>query len=691
MGGTALWYTLAACSMAAAGVFLLMRRGRSEPARNAAVAVLVSAGWAGVLAFEAHETGFSAWAVYAADGLRVIAWYVALESLATQFSRGLRRTVLFLCLALAAGAGIGALWTTTPDPVFLQTLSALGVAGALAALSAAFHVWRHAIDDAARQVRWSVAGASAMFACDALSYAQGRAGGDETIAALRGIAVVLAAIPLLRSVWSLPAPEPRVFISRQFTYYASTLIALCLYLGFTAIAAWYARTHAGRLGVPLQAAVIIVSLGVLIGALLAEQPMRRLRVFISTHFYRNKFDYRVEWLRFVQTLSVGDSAEPRANAIQAVAQIFNAPSGLLLLRQVDSQEFRVQAAWPQGLPAGQALASFAGDAPVSATGPLAQFLATRQWVVDLREYGERRDTYGDLDLPAWLAPEGPWRLVVPLLVGDTLIGMMVLHAPPEPFRITFEDRDLLKTVGRHVALQIAQRNADEQLAESRQFDAYNRFAAFVMHDLKNSVAQLQLLVDNAQRHRHNPEFFDDAIGTIRNTAARMSGLIGQLQRRETQGTARVTELAPAVTAAVASSQVRKPAVTVTGSLGGLQVQADPERLAAVLEHAIRNAQEATPENGVVGVELQVSGPEDRREARVTVVDNGQGMDEDFVRHRLFRPFDSTKGVKGMGIGAYQVRQYARDLGGDVEVWSSPGEGTRFTIRLPEWPKTNQSC
>jgi len=689
MGGTVLWYALAACSMAATGIFLLMRRGQSEPARHASVAVLVSAGWAGVLALEAYEADFSPWAIYVADGLRVVAWYVALESLASQFSRGLRRTVLFLWLALAVGAGIGALWNTSLDPVYLQTLSALGVAGAIAALIAALLVWRHAIESAARKVRWSVAGASAMFVCDALTYAQGRAGGDETIAVLRGLAVVLAVVPLVRSVWRLPAPVPRVFISRQFTYYATTLIVLCLYLGSTALAAWYARTHGGKLGVPLQAAVIIVSLGVLISLLLAETPMRRLRVFISTHFYRNKYDYRIEWLRFVQTLSVGEGVDPRANAIRAVAQIFNAPGGLLLLQHVDSREFHLQAAWP--LTSNQASAAFADCTPVSASGSLARFLAERQWVVDLREYGSRRDLYGDLELPAWLPPLGPWRLVVPLLVGDALIGMMVLRSPPEPFGITFEDRDLLKTVGRHVALQIAQRNADEQLAESRQFDAYNRFAAFVMHDLKNSVAQLQLLVDNAQRHRHNPEFFDDAIGTIRNTAGRMSGLIEQLQRRETQGTARAVELVTAVNAAVTRSQARKPPVGISGSLGGLQVQADPDRLAAVIEHAIRNAQEATPETGAVSVELQATGEEDRREARIVVVDNGQGMDEDFVRHRLFRPFDSTKGVKGMGIGAYQVRQYARDLGGDVEVWSSPGKGTRFTIRLPEWPKTNRNC
>ena len=67
----------------------------------------------------------------------------------------------------------------------------------------------------------------------------------------------------------------------------------------------------------------------------------------------------------------------------------------------------------------------------------------------------------------------------------------MLYDPPPPFELTYEDRDLLKTVGRHVATQIAQQEADRQLAESRQFEAYNRLTAFMMHDLKNSVAQLQ--------------------------------------------------------------------------------------------------------------------------------------------------------------------------------------------------------
>jgi putative PEP-CTERM system histidine kinase len=205
-----------------------------------------------------------------------------------------------------------------------------------------------------------------------------------------------------------------------------------------------------------------------------------------------------------------------------------------------------------------------------------------------------------------------------------------------------------------------------------------------MHDLKNSVAQLQLLVANAARHRHNPVFVDDAIDTIRNTSERMTRLIEQLQRRDSQGTTRNVELAPILSAAVARSQSRAPQVAVSGSVDGSMVQADPERLAAVIEHVMRNAQEATRADGQVTVEVSAADGE----AQVTVVDDGQGMDETFLRERLFRPFDSTKGTKGMGIGAYQVREYVRSLGGDVDVWSQPAQGTRFCIRLPLCPKKN---
>ena len=67
---------------------------------------------------------------------------------------------------------------------------------------------------------------------------------------------------------------------------------------------------------------------------------------------------------------------------------------------------------------------------------------------------------------------------------------------------------------------------------------------------------------------------------------------------------------------------------------------------------------------------------------VEIEDSGSGMDDDFIRHRLFKPFDSTKGLTGMGIGVFESRDYIRSLGGDINVSSKPGEGSLFRVMIP---------
>ena len=109
-----------------------------------------------------------------------------------------------------------------------------------------------------------------------------------------------------------------------------------------------------------------------------------------------------------------------------------------------------------------------------------------------------------------------------------------------------------------------------------------------------------------------------------------------------------------------------------------RIKADADRLAAIIEHLIRNAQDACRQTGAVHVSVAQEGDV----AMLVVADDGAGMTQEFIRERLFRPFDSTKGAKGMGIGAYQVREYVQAVGGQLEVQSSPGQGARFCLRLP---------
>ena len=677
-------YLLAALAAAAASVVLLARVRRGDITRRAAVATGVTLCWALALASEAAFGALGAWVTFFAEGVRYLAWFAILHSFASASPHWLKRTTVGVAIAIVIYSLLG--WLGQYTQTFTLPLAGFFATACLllafAGLVATEQALRHIPHAESRHMRWCTIGIGGQFAFDLFLFSQAQLlGGIDTAAwAMRGVVVAILLIPFAWGASRIPSTRSSVFVSRHVVFYSTTFVAVGLYLTLMALGGYYVRDRGGDWGNALQVVFLCGAVGILAVLLLAESPFRRLRVFIATHFYRNKYDYRIEWLRFVQTLSATDEPDVHRTAVRAVAQIFGSSGGLLMLRDEESDRYTLRSSWPE---------SWEGQVECGALGAqdsLPRFLRARQWVIDLNEYRQRPQMYGDLEIPSWLGSAGPWRVVSPLLVGSELLGFLILRSPPEPFSMNFEDRDLLKTVGRNVAVQLAQHRADEKLAQSRQFDAYNRFAAFVMHDLKNSVAQLQLLVANASRHRNNPVFVDDAIGTIEHTAERMTRLIEQLQSRDMKGTERPVDMTAVARAAVARSGARTPAVGLQSDAGELPVNADPDRLGAVIDHVIRNAQDATPTGGTVALRLVAVGDE----AHLHVIDEGSGMDAEFVRQRLFRPFDSTKGSKGMGIGAYQTREYARWLGGDVEVLSTPGKGTDFCIRLPLCQKKSRS-
>jgi signal transduction histidine kinase len=102
-----------------------------------------------------------------------------------------------------------------------------------------------------------------------------------------------------------------------------------------------------------------------------------------------------------------------------------------------------------------------------------------------------------------------------------------------------------------------------------------------------------------------------------------------------------------------------------------------ERLERVLGHLVQNAIDASSPEGKVWVSVERR----KDKALIEVRDNGHGMSQDFIRDRLFKPFQSTKAA-GMGIGAYESAQYIRELGGEMQVDSEVGTGTCIAVTLP---------
>jgi putative PEP-CTERM system histidine kinase len=269
-------------------------------------------------------------------------------------------------------------------------------------------------------------------------------------------------------------------------------------------------------------------------------------------------------------------------------------------------------------------------------------------------------------------------LVVPLIVHDRMLGFIVLAHSPAQNHFNWEDSDLVKTAGRQVAVHLAQLESSQALAEAKQFEARNRMSSYVMHDLKNLIAQLSLVVTNAGKHKHNPRFMEDAIATVDNSVQKMNRLLEHLRSdsKQPQETESI-ELCEVLAEVVQMMSSGKPAPSLDCQARGISILADRDRFGAIIGHLIRNAQDATPDDGRVIVRLFKRNVH----ATIEVQDSGCGMDSDFIKDRLFRPFDSTKGKAGMGIGVYETRDYIHKLGGDLEVISRIGEGSTFRIRL----------
>jgi putative PEP-CTERM system histidine kinase len=522
------------------------------------------------------------------------------------------------------------------------------------------------------QARWAIKplclALAGLFGFDLYFYADAMLFGrvDPDIWVARGVATALLipfiAIATARNAgWTI-----EMHLSRDAVFHSTALLVSGGFLLVVSGAGYIVRYFGGDWGRALQIELIFA--GLLFALLVASSGRfrSRLKVFVSKHFFSYRYDYREEWLRFTRTLSTDTlSQNVQERTIIALADLVESPAGALWLKE-EERGFVPASRW--NTPATDAIE------PVG--GSLTRFLERTGWVVSLPEYRADRARYPDLELPAWLAAiPSPW-LIIPLVSGAELLGFVILGAPRAPIEIDWEIRDLLKTASRQAASYLGQIRATEALLEARKFDAFNRMSAFVVHDLKNLVAQLSLMLKNAERHRDNPEFQRDMLTTVEHVVGRMNGLMLQL-RTGTTPVEKPRQVDLAVVVERVCNAKGTPRTPIDLELSAVHALGHEDRLEHVIGHLVQNALDATSDGGRVAVRLW----EDGRYASLEVRDTGPGMSPEFVRERLFKPFETTKGT-GMGIGAYESAQYVKSLGGEIQIDSAPGNGTRVRVLLP---------
>jgi signal transduction histidine kinase len=150
-----------------------------------------------------------------------------------------------------------------------------------------------------------------------------------------------------------------------------------------------------------------------------------------------------------------------------------------------------------------------------------------------------------------------------------------------------------------------------------------------------------------------------------------------LQLHGQPGQGQLVDIGRLATAAAALQSGRGPSVNVEIRDPAPAVEADEERLRRVIGNLVQNAIEAVPKDGIVNVRVRTEG----KMAVLEVQDNGPGMEPEFIREKLFKPFRTTKG-EGYGIGVYEANEFARSSGGRLDVFSQPGRGTIMKLSLP---------
>lgn len=524
--------------------------------------------------------------------------------------------------------------------------------------------------------RWAIKplclGLSGVFLFDFYAYSEVAVLGQMDVATWTARGYVHAL--MLPFIWWVGVRQShwvsRLQVSRHVAFHSLAASVAGAYLLLIALVGYYARTHGGDAGRAFQQALLFFACVLLVAVVFSGTWRAKVRVWLGKHFFRYRYDYREEWLNFTRALSSHDTPESlNLHVIRGLANMVESPGGGLWLQGRHQDACQQVAAWNMAML----------TAPETPDGALMRFMASTGWVVNLAEWRQHPARYASLEMPDWLLQLPSAWLVVPLMTGGDWVGFVVLNAPRTEWDVNWEVTDLLKTAASQAASVLAQVRANDALLEAQKFEAFNRMSAFVVHDLKNIVTQLSLMTRNAQRLKANPEFQDDMIMTVDHALDRMRQLMLQLREGSSPavGGALGVDLAAIVRDASVQAQVRGREVSLELA-EGLMARGHEERLRRVIGHLVQNALDATEGNGggVVVRSWRLGS-----QACVEVHDNGVGMTGEFVRTRLFKPFQTTK-TAGMGIGAFESAQYVQELGGSMTVDSEVGQGTTIRCLLP---------
>lgn len=484
---------------------------------------------------------------------------------------------------------------------------------------------------------------------------------------------------LFQGLQSLQQIPQKLCVSRPLAFHTTLFtIAGCYLLGLSfagQVSQMYGLTYTSTI-------TLLGAMAMPLLYLLSSGRLRRnILVWVNKHFFSAQFDYRQTWRDLTQAfLPELDAKKASETGLAAIQQAIHHEYGHFYRKKEGALIWTCAANTSTGaLPkeAQQQLLSLADD------------ILDKGWIVDIEEWQRHPERYAPLPACPQSLTLARVHWIVPVALRHGVALWVVSSGSKPHWPLNWETRDFLSSLATHLENYIHAQESRQQLYENAQLSAFHQTSAFVVHDLKNLFAQLSLVNRNAAFHKHNPAFIEDMLVTLSGMQDRMDKMLGQLSTKQHSTEVRVESIDMGTWWA----QMKKDVVSMAkygvtpifhpcDSTQTVLVRADRERLTNVLKHLLDNAMYASQSKNMpqVFANCAVSFKDDC--VMITIEDNGVGMDEDFVKKRLFKPFETTKGNSGIGIGVYDAKQFAEQSGGTLTIDSQLGVGTRVCLILP---------